>query len=243
MVAAFPAGAGEPAMRKFAAAALDGKDALVAGPGLGASAEAEQILRALLSEAKKREIPAVIDADALNLAAAHDDIAKLFPAVTIVTPHPGEMARLTKRTAADVESDRFGSARSLAARLRSTVVLKGAFTVIAVPNGGIRVSPYAQAVLATAGSGDVLAGMIGGFLAQGLEGGEACDLAVFVHGEAGNALSGGLAGRGVGALAHELADAVPAICSALLSWAPRPAGGFLAPLIPPQPFFDAHAGR
>src|SRR6185503_6383229 len=120
------------------------------------------------------------------------------PAARVLTPHPAEMGRLTGLSTADVQADRLGVARRLAAGARAIVVLKGARTVIAAPDGRAFVSPIACAALATAGSGDVLCGVVGALLAGGAEPLAAAQMAVFVHGAAGEALSVDL-GDGVAA--------------------------------------------
>lgn len=134
--------------------------------------------------------PLVIDADGLNVLAKMDHWHKLLPPNTILTPHPGEFARLAKlENAAQVQAQRVTLAREKAHAWKAIVVLKGAFTVIAAPDGRVTISPFASAKLATAGTGDVLAGAIAGLLGQGLPPYEAAVAGVWLHGCAGLAAS------------------------------------------------------
>lgn len=151
-------------------------------------------------EDKKRLPPLVLDGDALNILAEWEEWHKSLPGETILTPHPGEMARLTGSTVDEVQADRVPVAAQAAARWNCVVVLKGAATVIVGPDGKVYISPFSNAALATAGTGDVLAGAIAGLRAQGLNAIEAACTGVFLHGLAGEMLSeeygpaGGLAG-------------------------------------------------
>jgi NAD(P)H-hydrate epimerase len=143
----------------------------------------------------------VLDADALSILSEWDDWQRSLPSGTVLTPHPGEMARLLGRTVEEVQDDRAGAARQGARDWKQIVVLKGANTIIADPDGRIYVSPFANAALAVGGSGDVLAGCIAGLIAQGLQPIDAARVGVFLHGMAGELLSeeygpsGGLAGE------------------------------------------------
>lgn len=154
------------------------------GPGLGTGAESGQVLLALLQECT---VPLVLDADALNLLALQKKWIKLLPPHTILTPHPGEWDRL----AGGVQSPfrRLESARTLARKGSIWIVLKGAHTLIASPEGEAWFNFSGNPGMATAGSGDVLCGLITGFLAQGYPPGEACRLAVYLHGDAGDRAS------------------------------------------------------
>jgi hydroxyethylthiazole kinase-like uncharacterized protein yjeF len=144
--------------------------------------------------------PLVLDGDALNLLAQWEEWWSVVPPGGVLTPHPGEMARLLGSTVDEVQSDRVGVARTAAAKWQHVVVLKGAATVIASPEGRIFVSPFSNPALATAGTGDVLAGAIVGLLAQGLKPVDAACAGVYLHGLAGEYLreefgvAGGLAG-------------------------------------------------
>ncbi len=148
----------------------------------------------------------VFDADALNLAAASGRGLDAFPAGSVVTPHPGEMGRLLGTSAEDVNRDRLGTAREAAAKHNLVVVLKGAFTVVAAPDGRTAIIPFANPALATAGTGDVLAGIIAGFLAQGLVAFDASIAGAFVHGMAGEIGCREIGNRAL--VAHELLEMI-----------------------------------
>ncbi|MGD0836329.1 MAG: ADP/ATP-dependent (S)-NAD(P)H-hydrate dehydratase, partial [Polyangia bacterium] len=149
------------------------------------------------------------------LAAEAAGVLRAARAPRIVTPHPGEMARLCATSTAAVAKDRLGLARRLAAESGAVVVLKGARTIIALPDGTAYINPTANAALGTAGSGDVLAGTIGGFLAQGLEAADAACVGVFVHGAAAEIATRGLGSRHL--VATDLPDAIARACEALRS--------------------------
>ncbi|MDQ2806047.1 MAG: NAD(P)H-hydrate dehydratase [Chloroflexota bacterium] len=153
--------------------------------------------------------PLVLDADGLNLLAQIDGWASHLPADSILTPHPGEMARLLGGTAdtATVQADRVGTAQRAAADWGTVVVLKGARTVIAAPDGRVAINPAATPALATAGTGDVLAGVIAGLRAQGLTAFDAAVVGVYLHGRAGELVAEELGDAG--ALAGDIADALP----------------------------------
>jgi hydroxyethylthiazole kinase-like uncharacterized protein yjeF len=180
--------------------------ALLVGPGLSTEKETVAFVRRLLSvepPARKAHIgfqastnapepdklalpPLVVDADALNALAELDGWAERLPHPSILTPHPGEMARLMQaKDKSEIGADRVGVARRMAAQWGHVVILKGAFTVVANPDGRTVVSPFANPALATAGSGDVLAGAIVGLLAQGLAPFEAALCGTFLHAQAG----------------------------------------------------------
>ncbi len=158
-------------------------DAMAVGPGLGRGQGVATFVRELLENS---EIPLVFDADALNAFA--DDPASLVGRDgrdVIITPHPGEMARLVGCAVDDVQADRLGIARDFASAHKVYVVLKGYRTLIATPDGKIFVNPTGSPGMATGGTGDVLAGMLAGWLAQLLDAEAACRLAVYLHGAAG----------------------------------------------------------
>jgi hydroxyethylthiazole kinase-like uncharacterized protein yjeF len=163
---------------------LDGYDVLLLGPGLGQTGGAQTLVRGLLAAPGIAEIPVVIDADALNILARDPEWHGPMRRKAILTPHPGEFARLAGSTVAEVQSRRIEIARECAAAWNQTVVLKGAETVIAAPDGRLLLSPFANPALATAGTGDVLAGAIAGLTAQGLEPLTAAGLGVYLHGDA-----------------------------------------------------------
>ena len=177
--------------------------AVAIGPGIPTGPGMRDTVREL---AATLPLPMVIDADGLNaLSTEAPRILAGAPAPRVLTPHPGEMGRLVGRSIAEVQSDRVGLARSLAAATRAIVVLKGARTVVAAPDGRIFINPVACAARATAGSGDVLCGLIGALLARHAEPLAAAQCAVYVHGRAGEELSTRF---GDGTLAGDLPEAI-----------------------------------
>ncbi len=159
-------------------------EALLLGPGWGRAETTRRFLLAVLDQGA--HLPAVvIDADALNLLSTVDAWWNLLPSKAILTPHPGEMARLTGMTRDEVNAHRVALAREKAAQWGCVVLLKGAFTVIAAPDGQAVILPFAEPALATAGTGDVLAGIAASLLGQGLSPFAAAMAAGFLHGLAG----------------------------------------------------------
>ena len=185
-------------------------DASVIGPGLGQSGDTSALVWAILADvAQDLGGHVVLDADALNAIATLGDGAERVPPEAVLTPHPGEIARLLDSTVADVQANRVGAAREAADRFGCVVVLKGAHTVVAEPGGNARISPFANPLLATAGSGDVLAGMVAGYLAQGLKSFDAACLGVYLHAAVGEALRTEYGDAGL--LAGELAARLPGV--------------------------------
>jgi len=159
-------------------------DVIACGPGLGRSANVAEFVRALLDRAT---CPLVLDADAITVLA--DDPARLSGTEernVIITPHPGEMARLIGASVSDVQNNRLEVATDFATTHRVHVVLKGHRTVIATPEGHVFINPTGNPGMATGGTGDVLTGMIAAWLAQLLDAEAACRLAVFLHSAAGD---------------------------------------------------------
>ncbi|MDQ0143820.1 NAD(P)H-hydrate dehydratase [Cupriavidus necator] len=171
------------------ALALASMSALVIGPGMGTDAGARQQLAQLLQAAP---LPLVLDADALNLLASEPALAGALAArgaATVMTPHPLEAARLMGVPVAEIQRDRLAAAAALAAQWQAVVVLKGSGSVIAAPDGSPwTLNPTGNAALASAGTGDVLAGMLGALLAQGIAPLAAAQAAVWIHGRAADVL-------------------------------------------------------
>lgn len=189
-----------------------GADAFVCGPGLGTRA----IAKGLVDEAIASRVPLVLDADALNAIAgsqARTSAVAKRSATTLLTPHPAEAGRLLAIPTAAVQADRIAAALALAAKFRAAVVLKGAGSVLAYPDGTWDINASGNPGLASAGTGDVLAGFAGAFLAQGLDARGALRLAVCAHGAAADACVRD--GRGpLGLAASELAPAARALLNA-----------------------------
>lgn len=195
-----PTGAVSPDAASAARQALDAASAAVVGPGLGAGDASAAFLRALLLAPPALAPPLALDADALNILAGVYDWPSRLAASAVLTPHPGEMSRLLSLPTYEIQRDRAAVASDAARRWGQVVALKGAHTIVAAPDGRAAVSPFANPALAVAGSGDVLAGVVGGLLAQGMEPYEAAVAGVHLHAaaadrwRAANGLAGMLAG-------------------------------------------------
>ena len=185
---------------------LEQASVLVVGPGLGQGAWG----RSLLSAAANAPLPQVWDADALNLLAKG---GVSLPKDCLITPHPGEAARLLGISTAEVQEDRISVARALSQRFSAVTVLKGAGSLIASPDGRVSRCDLGHSAMASAGLGDVLSGLIGALLAQGMQAFEAATLAVWLHAAAGE--REGRLGRGLAA-----SDLIPAIRQLLEEHAP-----------------------
>ncbi|HEY8515761.1 MAG TPA: NAD(P)H-hydrate dehydratase [Candidatus Binatia bacterium] len=191
-------------------ARLDGKAAVAVGPGLGTSDAAVELVRWLVREAG---VPLVVDADGLNALARDTSVLREAKHGVVLTPHPGEMARLVGSSTKDVQARRIEVARTLARDTGAVVVLKGSGTITAAPDGRWTLNTSGNPILGTGGTGDVLAGLLGSLLAQHLEPYDAARLAVFLHGAAGDRLAERLGDAGL--LASELADELPLVRHAL----------------------------
>ncbi|MBC7945281.1 MAG: NAD(P)H-hydrate dehydratase [Burkholderiales bacterium] len=205
---------------------LEALTCLVLGPGLGQSGEAYELLASALS----RSLPLVLDADALNLISAHPPLqnallARAQSAVpeatgasTILTPHPGEAARLLGCSTSDVQRDRLRAARTIAERYSSHVVLKGVGSICVMPDGRWYINPTGNPGMASGGMGDVLSGMLGALLARAdASADDALLCAVFMHGAAADDLVSGGSGIGpAGLTASEVADAARRVFNRLM---------------------------
>ena len=219
-----------------------GISALVAGPGIGVSDATRQLVEWLIGEGAQPDRPLLLDADALNLVAAHGtststpahalvgaleaELLKSRPGTVrgpamlksahgpvVLTPHPGEMARLLGISTAAVNADRIGAARRLVDLTGAAVLLKGARTVIATPDGALSINSSGNPGMATPGMGDVLSGIVGALLARGMAPGDALVLGAFAHGLAADRLAERIGP--VGYLAGDLAAELPATFAAL----------------------------
>ncbi len=180
---------------------------LLVGCGFGRSEALVEFLRKLLYTAPQPSLPTVIDADGLNNLSKIEDWWRDLRCPAVLTPHPGEMSTLTGVTTSAIQTKRAETALEWSARWGQVVVLKGAHTVVATPEGMCRISPAANAALASGGTGDVLAGVIAGLLAQGLSPEDAACCGVHVHGAAGEAVRAELGDAGT--LAGDLLEALP----------------------------------
>lgn len=158
-------------------------DAVLLGPGLSQN---EGIIQTVAGVINRTDKPLVLDADALNLVARNTDVLSALHSPCVITPHPKEMAALLGCTVEEVQKDRVGVASSFAKKYRLTVLLKGAATVIADEKGRLAVNPTGNSGMATAGSGDVLAGMVVSLLGQGIPAFESAVAGAFLHGMAGD---------------------------------------------------------
>jgi NAD(P)H-hydrate epimerase len=192
-------------------AALANKRAVVVGPGFGTGSRPREAVVHVLETYKG---PIVVDADALTMHAGALEVFGSASGRAILTPHAGELARLLGVSSEEVEADRFGAARTAAAKARAVVVLKGPYTVTASPEGRLVVNTTGNPALATAGSGDVLAGLAGA-LACSLPPFEAAWCAAYLHGAAGDAWKASNGDRGL--LASAIGDALPAVMRDLLA--------------------------
>ncbi len=162
---------------------LEKMDVLALGPGLGTREETVETVEEILT---RINVPYVIDADGINAVAKCGLSLRKIHAGGVITPHPGEMARLMGCSTAEVQAQRLGISRRAAEESGAVVVLKGAGTIVAVPGGKAYVNPTGNPGMASGGSGDVLTGIIAGFLAQGLSPEDAAVAGVYMHGFAGD---------------------------------------------------------
>ncbi len=184
-------------------------DALAIGPGLSQNTQTQRLIRRVISKAN---VPMVIDADGLNALVDHLKVLQAIKSeyvTTVITPHPGEMARLLGTTTAKIQRKRKELAKSFAKKYNATVVLKGHHTVVADPSGKTYINNSGNPGMASGGCGDVLTGMITSFMGQGLRLFDAARLGVYLHG-----LTGDLVARKkgeVGLVASDLLNVIPRV--------------------------------
>jgi NAD(P)H-hydrate epimerase len=181
-----------------------GKRCLALGPGLGQAVETKTLVCRII---KKSPVPLVIDADGLNNLVGHTEILHKLNVPAIITPHPGEMARLMETSTKTVQVDRIKSARDFALQFNVHVILKGAATVIAHPDGNTYINPSGNSGMASGGMGDVLTGVIAGLVTQGFSPESAAHAGVYLHGAAADTLWETIGPFGY--LAGEVMDAIP----------------------------------
>jgi NAD(P)H-hydrate epimerase len=184
--------------------ALEGKDVLAIGPGMGTQDETKALFLELV---KKAAVPLIIDADGLNCLAGSAGAIGGRKAPVILTPHPGELSRLTGMTVKDIQVNRIQAAKTFAVQHKCHLVLKGHRTVAVSPTGDIYINPTGNAGMATAGTGDVLTGVIASLLAQGMPVTDAVIAAVYIHGMAGDMAAEELGDRGL--IASDIINNLP----------------------------------
>jgi NAD(P)H-hydrate epimerase len=196
----------------------EGKRALVIGPGIGTAPETAELVRQLY---RQLTIPLVVDADALNILAADPEVIKDAAGLRIFTPHPGELRRLIGWSTQQIQANRLEAARHACRTFNSDqshniLVLKGAGTIICSPSRCTLINTSGNPGMATGGMGDVLSGVIGALICQGIAPEDAVSAAVYLHGAAADAL---YEKNGAGYTASEVADAVPMTLKTLLTFA------------------------
>jgi len=201
-----------------------GKSAVAIGPGLSVNPETTALVREIVSLC---DLPMVIDADGLNALSEGPGILEKFDNRKIITPHPGEMARLTGVKGSDVQSDRVGTVKRFIERYKCCLVLKGARTLITGSEDRIYINPTGNPALSSGGSGDVLTGIISGLLARGMPVIEAAAAGVFLHGMAGDLLAEDMGETGV--IAGDLLGVIPALIKTLKEgeWPLKKTPGFM----------------
>jgi len=183
--------------------------AILIGCGLGQRSDVANLLRQIIFTYRYPGVPLVLDADALNIMATLPEWWNGLNGQAILTPHPGEMSRLTGISTSDINAARLNTTRELATKWNKSVVLKGAYTVISSPAGQVRISPFANPGLASAGTGDVLAGVTVGLLAQGLLSFDAASCASYIHGAAGEQVRAAIGDTGM--IASDLLAQLPLV--------------------------------
>ena len=205
---AFSSGALEPAL-EFA----ERVQAVAMGPGMSQHPETQEFIRRFV---QRCTTPLVLDADGLNALAGQADALSRVNCDLIITPHPGELARLTGTSAADIQSDRIGIAERYAGDWEVTLVLKGHRTVVASSVDQAVLNTTGNDGMGTGGTGDVLSGLMGGLLAQGMKPFDAAQLAVYAHGRAGDLAAQAKTGRGM--IASDLVGKIPEVWKELESF-------------------------
>lgn len=182
---------------------LQNKSAVVLGPGIGQAEETTELVFHLLSSIN---LPLILDADGLNACAGHASLLQQYRGELVITPHPGELARLTDRATVEIVTNRIDIARHYAKEWQCTLVLKGGPTVTALSDGRVYINSTGNAGMATAGAGDVLSGMIAALIGQGMNSESAAIAAVYLHGLAGDSAA---AQNSIGLIAGDIVSHIP----------------------------------
>jgi NAD(P)H-hydrate epimerase len=201
-----------PAAARVIMDAAPGYEALLIGCGLGQADDTVRFVESILYSDEPLP-PTVVDADGLNILSRTPEWWSKFSGLAVLTPHPGEMSRLTSRPTDVIQTDRIQIAATSAKSWNKVAVLKGAFTVVAMPDGNTMLSPFANPGLASAGTGDVLAGTIAGLLSQGMTLEDAAALGVYIHGAAGERVRDDLGDTGM--VASDLLIELPRVIKGL----------------------------
>lgn len=188
---------------------INGYDVLLIGPGLGQGSQSEKLVEKLCINYSNNRIKIIIDGDGLNILSKMDQWWEIIHGGVVLTPHPGEMARLTGLSIDEIQKDRLNIAKNYSEKWKQVLVLKGANTIVASPTGEVLISPFANPALSTAGTGDILAGVIAGMLAQGLKLFDAAGIGVYVHGLAGESIREKIGEAGM--LAGDLLPILPKV--------------------------------
>lgn len=183
---------------------IETADAVVIGPGISTHEETKELVRRIV---RRLQVPTLVDADGLNCLAETPDVLAGMQAPKVISPHPGELARLTNVSTSEIQGDRLNSALQAAERFKGVVVLKGAGTIVANPAGTASVNPTGNPGMASGGAGDVLSGFIGSLLAQGVKPFDAAVAAVYLHGAAGDIAAEEIGRRSL--VAGDLIEALP----------------------------------
>ncbi len=190
----------------------EGKHALVLGPGISTDSETMALVRKIV---QSLSIPMVIDADGITAVAEDKKALQKIKTPVILTPHPGEMARLMDISVREIQEDRIGAATRCSADLGCHIILKGARTIVSAPSGEVFINPTGNPGMASGGTGDVLTGMIGGFLCQGMPLTDAAVVATFLHGRAGDRVATEKGERSL--VATDLLEKIPVLLRDLTS--------------------------
>jgi NAD(P)H-hydrate epimerase len=184
----------------------ENKKAVVIGPGLGTFKETQSLLLKLI---KAIDLPIIIDADGLNALATQSKFLPISNHTIVLTPHPGEMARLTHSTVKEVQENRIGICKGFSQATHTYLVLKGYRTLIVAPKGEVYINPTGNSGLATGGTGDVLTGMIGGLVCQGFDILPSLQACVYLHGLAGDEVARELGEKSL--LATDIIRKIPSL--------------------------------
>ncbi len=195
---------GEESVERVLEIIKDRKTAVAIGPGISTTNETRQFLYEII---RSSEVPILVDADGLTLIGDNPKILNEAKAPVVLTPHPGEMARLAQISTDDVQADRIAVSLDFSSTYNVYLVLKGARSIISTPSGEIFINSTGNAGMASGGMGDVLTGIIGGLLAQRLDPADACKLGVFIHGLSGDIIAEEIGE--VGIIASDVANTLP----------------------------------